>query len=160
MSEATPWSCVEPPATSEGRRSNGIRRWRGTLTGCKAPRGTYPAATYFSGGVQTIGKPSTAGCTNNAIDTTSWANLLTNSPLVDCSLATDPSSCITVYGTPKESQYPLAVPNPWITQAPSCWSESAPGVTDDAIQRRSARFCRTGAAYYSLPRCSVCSIVS
>jgi len=41
------------------------------------------------------------------------ASLLTNSPPVDCSLATDPSRCITTYGTPKGDQYPLAVPNPW-----------------------------------------------
>jgi hypothetical protein len=55
------------------------------------------------GGVQTIG---TSGPNS--------ANLLNDSPPVDCSLATDPATCITVYGTPKGSQYPLAVPNPWI----------------------------------------------
>jgi hypothetical protein len=54
------------------------------------------------GGVQTIG---TSG--------TNSANLLTNSPPVNCSLATDPN-CITNYGPPKGIQYPLAVPNPWV----------------------------------------------
>ena len=44
---------------------------------------------------------------------TNSANLLTDSPPVDCSLATDPN-CITNYGAPKGIQYPLAVPNPWI----------------------------------------------
>jgi hypothetical protein len=55
------------------------------------------------GGVQTIGLPPG----------TNTANLLTDSPPVDCSLATDPN-CITQYGAPKGIQYPLAVPNPWI----------------------------------------------
>jgi hypothetical protein len=53
------------------------------------------------GGVQTI---CTAG--------TNSANLLVNSPPVDCSLATNPN-CIISYGTPKGIQYPLAVPNCW-----------------------------------------------
>src|SRR4029077_15043899 len=39
--------------------------------------------------------------------------LLSNSPPVNCSLATDPN-CLTNYGPPKGIQYPLAVPNPWV----------------------------------------------
>jgi hypothetical protein len=65
---------------------------------------TWPNPTYFVGSVQTIGVPPG----------TNTANLLIDSPPVDCSLATDPPTCITIYGTPKGSQYPLAVPNPWI----------------------------------------------
>ena len=57
------------------------------------------------------GRPSTAGCPTG---TQNCTDLLTNSPPVDCSLASDPASCITVCGTPKGSQYPLAVPNPWV----------------------------------------------
>src|SRR4029077_19441795 len=82
--------------TSFARDLNGVTTW--------APTPTWPTPTYFMGGVQTIGVPPG----------TNTANLLNDSPPVDCSLATDPSTCITVYGTPKGSQYPLAVPNPWI----------------------------------------------
>ena len=75
------------------------------LNGVQSPFGTWPPAnhTYFNGGVQTIGLPPG----------TNTANLLTDSPPVDCSLATDPN-CITNYGAPKGIQYPLDVPNPWI----------------------------------------------
>jgi hypothetical protein len=64
---------------------------------------TWPTPTYFVGGVQTAATlpPATNG-----------ANLLSNSPPVDCSMATDPN-CIIQYGVPKGIQYPLAVPNPW-----------------------------------------------
>jgi hypothetical protein len=92
-----------PPLTSTGTTIQWDTSFARDLNGVQSPFGTYPAPTYFMGGVQTIG---TAG--------TNSANLLDDSPPVDCSLATDPSTCITVYGTPKGSQYPLAVPNPWI----------------------------------------------
>jgi hypothetical protein len=55
------------------------------------------------GGAQTIGLPPGPNT----------ADLLTDSPPVDCSLATDPATCLIIYGTPKGSQYPLADPNPW-----------------------------------------------
>jgi hypothetical protein len=69
----------------------------------QSPFGVYSSPTYFVGGVQTIGLVGTNS-----------ANLLNDSPPVDCSLATQTSTCTTVYGTPKGSQYPLAFPNPWI----------------------------------------------
>ena len=50
---------------------------------CGAPARPGRTPTYFMGGVQTIG---TAG--------TNSANLLVNSPPVDCSLATDPNCII------------------------------------------------------------------
>jgi hypothetical protein len=81
--------------TSFARNLNGPAVW--------TPTPTWPTPTYFTGGSQTIG---TAGINS--------ANLLINSPPVDCSLATDSAACLATYGTPKGSQYPLAVPNPWI----------------------------------------------
>ena len=80
--------------TSFARDLNGPTVW--------GPSPTWPTPTYFVGGVQTIG---TSG--------TNSANLLTDSPPVNCSLATDPN-CLTNYGPPKGIQYPLAVPNPWV----------------------------------------------
>jgi len=80
--------------TSLARNLNGPAAWGGTPT--------WPTPTYFVGGIQTIG---TAG-TNSAL-------LKTDSPPANCSLASDPSTCLITYGTPKGSQYPLAAPNPW-----------------------------------------------
>ncbi len=81
--------------TSLARNLNGPAVWGATPT--------WPTPTYFMGGTQTIG---TSG-PNSAL-------LTTNSPPVDCSLASDPSTCLTTYGTPRGSQYPLAGPtNPW-----------------------------------------------
>jgi hypothetical protein len=80
--------------TSFARDLNGPAVW--------APTPTWPTPTYFVGGVQTIGDCPGTNC----------AHLLSNSPPVDCSLATDPN-CIINYGPPKGIQYPLAVPNPW-----------------------------------------------
>jgi hypothetical protein len=82
--------------TSFARDLNGPALWGATPT--------WPTPTYFTGGVQTV---CTAG--------TNSANLLINSPPVDCSMA-DAPNCIKVYGPPKGIQYPLAVPN--------CWSAS------------------------------------
>ena len=64
--------------TSFARDLNGPTVW--------SPSPTWPTPTYFVGGVQTIG---TSG-TNSAV-------LTTNSPPVNCSLATDPN-CLTNYG--------------------------------------------------------------
>ena len=74
-----------------------------------APCGGY-SGTYFTGGVQTIGKPATPGCM-----TANCADLLVNSPPVDCTMADDPSTCIKTYPAASGlgSQYPLAIPNPW-----------------------------------------------
>jgi len=65
---------------------------------------TWPMPTYFTGGTQ---NPGTLPPTPNG------ANLLSNSPPVDCSMA-NASNCIFAYGVPKGIQYPLAGPtNPW-----------------------------------------------
>jgi hypothetical protein len=100
-----------PPLTSDGTTIQWDTSLSRDLDGVQSPFGTYSSPTYFMGGVQTIGKPGTAGC---PAGTQNCTDLLKNSPPVNCSLATDPSTCITIYGTPKGSQYPLAVPNPWI----------------------------------------------
>jgi hypothetical protein len=93
-----------PALTSTGTTIQWDTSFARDLNGIQSPFGTYPAAnhTYFNGGSQTIG---TSG--------TNSTNLLSNSPPVNCSLATDPN-CITNYGPPKGIQYPLAVPNPWV----------------------------------------------
>jgi len=90
-----------PPLTSDGTTIQWDTSLARNLNGPQSPFGTYSSLTYFMGGVQTIGTTGTKS-----------ANLLTNSPPVDCSLAPDPSTCITIYGTPNGSQY-LTVPNPW-----------------------------------------------
>lgn len=91
-----------PPLTSDGTTIQWDTSMARDLNGPQSPFGTYSSPTYFMGCVQTIG---TTG--------TNSAALLTNSPPVDCSLATDPSTCISTFGTPNGSQYPLAAPNPW-----------------------------------------------
>ena len=93
--------------------------------------------TYFMGGVQTIGLPPG----------TNTANLLNDSPPVDCSLATDPN-CITDYGTPKGIQYPLEVPNPWIKSYDNPEYTNVPVVPSQSV--RSTR--RTSTAGTSTTR--------
>jgi hypothetical protein len=97
-----------PPLTSTGTTIEWDTSLARNLNGVQSPFGTYPNHTYFANCLQNIG---TTG--------TNSASLLINSPPVDCSLAPNPSTCITVYGTPNGSQYPLAGPpngvnNPWI----------------------------------------------
>jgi hypothetical protein len=92
-----------PPLTNTGTTIQWDTSFARDLNGVQSPFGTWPAPTYFMGGVQTIGLPPG----------TNTANLLDDSPPVDCGLATDPN-CLTNYGPPKGIQYPLDVPNPWI----------------------------------------------
>src|SRR5262249_41183676 len=91
-----------PPLTSDGTTIQWDTSLARDLNGPQNPFGTYSNPTYFMNCVQTIGTTGTHS-----------ALLLTDSPPVDCSLAPDPSTCITTYGTPRGSQYPLAIPNPW-----------------------------------------------
>jgi hypothetical protein len=93
-----------PPLTSDGTTIQWDTSFSRDLNGVQNPFGTYSSPTYFVGGAQTIGNPPGPHT----------ANLLKDSPPVDCSLATDPPTCIINYGPPKGIQYPLAVPNPWI----------------------------------------------
>ena len=93
-----------PPLTSDGTTIQWDTSFSRDLNGVQNPFGTYSSPTYFVGGSQTIGNPPGPHT----------ANLLKDSPPVDCSLATDPPTCIINYGPPKGIQYPLAVPNPWI----------------------------------------------
>jgi hypothetical protein len=93
-----------PPLTSDGTTIQWDTSFSRDLNGVQNPFGTYSSPTYFVGGAQTIGNPPGPNT----------ASLLKDSPPVDCSVATDPPTCITNYGPPKGIQYPLAVPNPWI----------------------------------------------
>jgi len=105
--------------TSFARNLNGPAVW--------TPTPTWPTPTYFTLGTQTSG-----GAGANS------ANLLVNSPPVDCTLASNAAACLTTYGTPKGSQYPLAVPNPWIASYNNAEYDTIP-VGSSAFENAIAR---------------------